>query len=55
MKILLSFFLLFFFIACFDEKTPAPKSTTQSVEVQLEKSDEKSELSDTNLPLPVEE
>lgn len=52
----LVFFGIFLFLSCSSEEKQSPKFGEQTQEsVQIEQSDEKTELSDTNLPLPVED
>ena len=52
MKFLVPFLLLFAFAACSDEKKEAPSIDTEQ-NVSIEQSDEKTEVNDTNVPLPV--
>lgn len=53
MKIFLSLLLLLFLSSCTKEKASKHENTTG--EVNIEKSDEKVEVNDKNLPLPVNE
>ncbi|WP_297194915.1 cytochrome C [uncultured Campylobacter sp.] len=55
MRYIFIFFFLYFFLACSSEEVKIKKIQENNETVELEKTDEKSELSDTNLPLPVEE
>ena len=52
MKFLVPFLLFFAFVACSDEKKEAPSIDTEQ-NVSIEQSDEKTEVNDTNVPLPV--
>lgn len=52
MKFLVPFLLFFAFVACSDEKKEAPSFDTEQ-NVSIEQSDEKTEVNDTNVPLPV--
>lgn len=52
MKFLVPFLLLFAFVACSDEKKETPSIDTEQ-NVSIEQSDEKTEVNDTNVPLPV--
>lgn len=52
----LVFFGIFLFLGCSSEEKQSPKFSEQTQEpVQIEQSDEKTEFSDTNLPLPVKD
>ncbi|MBM0636491.1 cytochrome c [Campylobacter sp. VicNov18] len=54
--LIVSSFFLLFLIACSNDKnnTSKPQNTDQEI-VQVEQNDEKTELSDSNLPLPVDD
>ena len=52
MKFLVPFLLFFAFVACSDEKKEVPSIDTEQ-NVSIEQSDEKTEVNDTNVPLPV--
>ena len=56
MKMLRILILLipFLFLSCDDSENLKPKNEAQEV-VQIEQNDEKTELSDYNLPLPVDD
>lgn len=54
MKFVGAFLLVFVFFACSDEEK-IKHSTESKEEVLIEQSDEKTEVNDTNVPLPVED
>lgn len=54
MKIITFFLLAFMLIACSDEKKTNPSEEPKE-EVLIEQDDEKTEVNDTNVPLPVSE
>ncbi|AXP09110.1 cytochrome c [Campylobacter hepaticus] len=53
--IILSFFLLFFMACSNDKKNTSKTQNTVEEIIQIEQNDEKTELSDSNLPLPVDD
>lgn len=44
-----------FFVACSDEKVSKTNENSKEEAVQIEKNDETTQLSDSNLPLPVDD
>lgn len=54
MKFTLLFLLAFLFVACSDDTKKAQSIDTEQ-NVSIEQSDEKTEVNDTNVPLPVSE
>ncbi len=55
MRYALIFFSLFLFLACSNEEVKIQNTQDKNESIELEKADEKTELSDTNLPLPVQD
>ena len=54
MKVFLAFCLVFFLLACSEEKKPKIETQTKE-EILLEESDEKIDINDSNLPLPIDD
>lgn len=55
MRFFLAFLCVVFFLACSNDKEFSKSQNQKEEIVQIEQDDEKTDLNDTNLPLPVED